>query len=307
MSWKNLVVGVIFIHLLFVLAAPGFTEDLEPRRWSHLPIDTNFAGFGYAFTSADIVLDPVLRAEDVQMDMHTWLASYIRTFALMNRSARIDVKQPYQMGKWTGLVDGVPRTVKRNGLTDTFVRISINLLGAPPLKGKDYATYRSQTKIENIIGVGLSLQLPTGEYMSDKLINLGTNRYTYRPQLGYVHSRGKWSGEISGTVEIYSDNDSFFNGSKLEQDPLYFVHSHLVYTFKPRLWTSVSFGYDTGGRSTVNGEKKNDRKENFYWAVSLGFPVFRQISAKVGYIGSHTNKSVGFDSDTFTVGLSTNW
>ena len=28
----------------FSFACPSFAEELEPRRWSHLPINTNFFG-----------------------------------------------------------------------------------------------------------------------------------------------------------------------------------------------------------------------------------------------------------------------
>ncbi|TNF35621.1 MAG: transporter, partial [Gammaproteobacteria bacterium] len=34
----------------------------DPRRWSHLPMDTHFGGIAYAHTTADIALDPVLQA-----------------------------------------------------------------------------------------------------------------------------------------------------------------------------------------------------------------------------------------------------
>ena len=93
--------------------------------------------------------------------------------------------------------------------------------------------------------------------MDDKLINLGTNRYTFRPQLGVVHNRGKWSMELTGAVYIYTDNNDFFNGNRLEQDPYYTIQTHLVYTFFPGLWTAAGAGYGYGGKSTISGEKKN--------------------------------------------------
>jgi len=296
--------GILLYLLLLHFVAPCSAEELEPRRWAHLPIDTNFLGAGYAYTEADISFDPVLKIEDGQMDLHTWAVKYIRTFSFLEKTARVDLLQAYQDGRWTGLLDGVPKTVTRQGWTDTLVRFAINLYGAPPLKGKGYSDYRSSVEKETIVGAGLSVQLPTGEYMNDKLINLGTNRYTFRPQIGVVHKLGKWSVEVSGRVALYTDNDDFFNGRKLEQEPLYIVHGHLVRTFRPGVWASASAGYDYGGTSTVDGDEKDDRKQDLGWALSFGFPVSRQLGIKLVYFGTRTQESTGTDSDTFSFGVS---
>jgi hypothetical protein len=303
---KIFIRGFLLFQLVF-FAWPCFAEQLEPRRWSHLPIDTNFAGAGYAYTEADINFNPVLKIEDAQMVMHTSAAKYIRTFALFDKTARVSFLQAYQDGRWSGLLDGVSTTVNRRGWSDTLMRFAVNLYGAPPLQGKEYVAYRVSTEVETIVGAGMSVQLPTGDYMDDKLINLGTNRFTFRPQFGVVHTRGKWSTEATGTVALYSNNNDFFNNKKLEQDPLYIIHGHLIYTFRPGLWAGASAGYDYGGISTVDGTKKNDRKENLAFAFSFGFPINRSLGVMVAYIGTRTQKSVGFDSDTFTIGLSAFW
>ena len=80
----------------------ALADELEPRRWSHLPINTNFFGIAYAYTDADIGFDPVIKLEDVTMELDTWAAKYIRTFALFDKTARIDLLQAYQKGHWSG-------------------------------------------------------------------------------------------------------------------------------------------------------------------------------------------------------------
>jgi hypothetical protein len=304
---NNFIRLLFLVQLISLFASPSFAEELEPRRWAHLPINKNFIGAGYAHTDADIGFDPVLKLENVELDLHAWLAKYIRSFRLFDKTARIGLVQAYQEGTWTGLLDGTPRKAKRSGWSDSFVRFAINLYGAPPLESKDYAKYRAETDVETIVGAGFSVQLPTGDYMDDKLINLGTNRFTFRPQLGAVHTRGKWSLETTGTVALYSDNDDFFNGKKLEQDPLYSLNGHLIYMFRPAVWASASAGYDYGGESTIDGEEKDDRKQNLAWALSFGFPLNRHLGVKVAYVGTRTQEDTGVDSDTLAVGFSAFW
>ena len=307
MFLKNLCVWFLCVFLILGLPFICLAQELEPRRWSHLPTGKNFAGGGYAYTDANILFDPVLRIEDVDMELHTWAVKYIRTFELFQKSARVDFAQGYQEGRWTGLVDGVPTSIKRSGLSDSLLRFAINLYGAPPLEGKEFAAYRAKANVETVFGTALVVRLPTGDYMDDKLINLGTNRFTFRPQLGVVHNRGKWSMELTGEVYLFTDNNDFFNGNRLEQDPLYTIQTHLIYTFRPGLWTAASAGYGYGGESTVSGDKKNDRRENLAWAFSFGFPITRQLGVKVIYLATRTQESIGLDSDSIGVGFSIFW
>ena len=113
--------------------------------------------------------------------------------------------------------------------------------------------------------------------------------------------------EVTGSAWIYTDNDEFFNGNKFEQDPLYTFQAHLVHTFRPGLWAGASAGYGYGGESTVSGVEKDDRKGNLAWAFNLGYQIKRQLGLKAAYIGSRTQESVGFDSDTIAVGFSIFW
>jgi len=295
------------VFLILVLPFLCVAQELEPRRWSHLPTGMNFVGGGYAYSEADIHFDPVLRIENVDMEMHSLVVKYVRTFELLQKSARIDFTQGLHEGHWAGLVDDVPVSIKRHGLSDSLLRFAINLYGAPPLEGKEFAAYRSKVDVETIVGAALAVQLPTGDYMDDKLINLGTNRFAFRSQLGVVHDRGKWSMELTGAVWLYTENDDFFNGNELEQDPLYTLQTHLVYTFRPGIWTAAGIGYAYGGESILNGEEKNDRKGNLVWAISMGYPITRQLGVKVVYLNTRTQETVGQDADSLAVGFSFLW
>ena len=102
----------------FALAGSAFSQDIEPRRWSHLPLGSNFGGIAYAYTEGDIFLNPVLRIEDAEFDLNTAAFKYIHAFELLGKSARIDLAQNYHSGTWSGVVNGVPSSIDRDGLSD---------------------------------------------------------------------------------------------------------------------------------------------------------------------------------------------
>jgi hypothetical protein len=301
-SWTVLALAILLLPRF------GQAQDIDPRRWSHLPIGANFAGVAYAYTTGNISLDPELRIQNGQFDVQTIGVKYIRSFDLLGKSARVDVGLPYQIGHWSGLLNGVPAAVDRSGFADSSVRFAVNLFGAPPLKGKEFAEYRA-TKADNetIVGIGLALQLPTGQYYSDKLINLGDNRFTIRPQLGAIHNWGKWSAELTGQTWFYTDNDNFFRGKKLAQDPLFTTDTSLIYTFRPGLWVAGSLGYAGGGTTTVNGVSNNDNESNVGFGFSVGLPISHTVGVKLYYIGGRTEASTGQDSDTFAAAFSVMW
>ena len=308
MSFSSNLSRCFLLCLLSIgLTFPCFALEQEPRKWNHLPVGSSFIGGAYAYSEADISFDPTLNLENVKMKMNTWAAKYIYNFELFDKSARIDITQAYQRGRWSGLLDGTPASTTRSGWTDTFVRFSANLCGAPPLRGEKFGTYRSKMKSETIVGAGLVVRLPTGNYKEEKLINLGQNRFAFRPQIGIVHTQEKWTGEVTGEVAFYTKNDSFFNGNTLEQKPLFATQAHLIRALTPGKWVSVSVGYNYGGENTLNGVDKDDKKQNIGWALSYSYPINRQTGIKIAYIGTRTKESTGFDSETLAIGGAFAW
>ena len=301
---RTLIFSVFFILLT---TGTALCQDLLPRRWSHLPIDTNFAATRYAYTRADINFDPVLKLDDVEMEMHTVGLGYIRTFEVLEKSARAEVKFPFQDARWTGLLDGKQASAHRRGLADPVVRVAVNILGAPPLKGKAFAKYRASIKQETIVGLGMVVHVPLGQYYEDKLLNLGSNRFTIRPQLGVVYQRGNWTAELTGSIWFFTDNCSFFNGLLREQDPLFTVQAHLIYTFHPAFWASMSGGMGYGAESTIDHVPMKDEQRNVAWSLGLGYSLTHQLGLNVKYVGIRNRSDTGADSDTLLMELAYFW
>lgn len=276
-------------------------QDLEPRRWAHLPSGLNFFGAGLFYIEGDIFLDPVLRAEDVEFERTGLGLTYIRSFGLFGKSARFDVSVPYAAGRWEGLVDGQYTSTRRRGFGDPRLRFSMLLYGAPSQSRQEYA--RSE-KSNTVVGAAIALTLPTGDYNETKLMNLSDNRFVVRPQIGVTHSRGKWTFEASGSVFLFGDNNEFWDGNKLENDPLYAIQGHVIHTFRPGLWLSLSAAYGWGYNPKVNGNPIDNPKRNWLTALSLGVPLSRTQGFKLSWLQGRTQEPTGADFQSFSMGWS---
>jgi len=293
------------VLMVFALLSAGHlqAQELEPRRWSRLPVGITFLGLGLRYSTGDILFDPVLTITDATLD-HTVLgASFIHTFDWFGQYARIDVTLPYASGKWDGLLGGEPASVKRTGFLDPTFRLSINLYGAPALKGKAFGQFMAEHPVNTTVGLALGLTVPVGEYFSHRLINLGNNRWALRPQLGVLHEHNRWQFEATGAVMLYGDNRDFFPGTEVrEQDPLWSVQGHVMYTFRPGLWAGASAGYAWGGQSTISGVRKDDENRIVVWSLSLGVPISLRQGLKFAFIRNRTHTDTGSDLDFLTLG-----
>lgn len=285
---------------LLCIAGGVVAQDVEPRRWTPLPVGTTVVGLGVIRGEGDVAFDPLLKLEETTVETTTTEVSVVHAFDLFGQTARVDVRLPQQHARWEGLLDGAPRTRDVRGLGDPRVRLSVNLVGAPALSGNAFQAYHASQAVNTVVGAALAVTLPLGEYDEDRLLNLGSNRFAVTPQLGAVHSRGHWSYELTGSVSLFTGNSEFLVDQTREQDPLFALQAHVVYA--PGPWfASLGAAYDWGGESTVDGVAKGDYRETLFFGLSAGISIDRQSSVQVAYVGSRAQKDIGSDSDN--VGL----
>jgi hypothetical protein len=289
--------------MLFIINS-SYCQDIEPRRWNPLPLKTNVLAVGYAHTSGTILFDPLLQAEDVTVKVNSVVLSYIRPFKIGKKLARFDVVMPYTNATWKGLLTGVPERIHRDGFSDPRMRLSINLTGAPAGTGQELQEYLAAHPVHTTIGISLAVTLPLGQYFEEKLINLGQNQFVFSPQVGLVHNWRQWSYELTASVSLFSENPNFSSGQDKRQDPIFALQTHLIKTFKPRYWASVSLAYGLGGRSVVNRQPNNDERGDVQYGLAFGFPLIKKQGIKVFYIHSETIKDIGSNLDILGLGWS---
>jgi hypothetical protein len=285
-----------------VLGAAGRAQELEPRAYSPNPKGANFVLLAYGHSSGEVVFDPSVPITNVEAGVNSTALFYGRTFGLFGRSASAAVQLPYGWGTVDGDVFEERRSVYRSGLADLRLRLTTNLLGGPALAPGEFAKRRPRTTL----GASLVAVAPTGQYDPSKLVNLGTNRWSFKPELGLSHPAGRWLFELYAGAWVFTDNPDFFGGSRRHQDPLFAVQGHVGYTFRPRLWVAGNATFYTGGRTTVDGVEKADLQRNSRYGLTLALPVTRRTSLKVSWTRGLIVR-VGGKFDTVAVGYQVLW
>jgi len=273
-------------------AALAHAGEIEPRSFSNAPVGINFLIAGYAHSEGGLSTVASSPIEDAQLKMNTEVLAYARTLDVWGKSGKFDVILPHSNLSGTAMVAGHPVGRYISGLNDPLFRFSTNFYGAPALSLQDFSKYQQDL----IIGGSIQISAPLGQYDSDKLVNLGSNRWFMKPNLGISKELGPLTLELSAGVFLFTDNDDYFKGSTLEQDPLYTTQLHTTYNFGRGVWAAVSGTYDYGGRTTVNSIRKDDAQSNSRVGATLALPVNRNNSIKL-YASSGVATRIGNDYD----------
>jgi hypothetical protein len=201
----------------------------------------------------------------------------VRSFDFLGQSAKFDVIVPYSAFSAHALVAGQNHEREMSGFGDPRFRVSANLFGAPALSAKEFANYKQDL----IVGVSLQVSAPLGQYDDTKLLNLGNNRWSFRPELGISKAWGPWILEIAPSATFFTDNSDFFYGRNFAQAPLYLVRTDLIYNFDSGAWIALDGAYFAGLRTTVNGVKGDNDQENARVGLTVALPIDRRNSVKL--------------------------
>jgi hypothetical protein len=297
-----LILSCLAIAMLLSSAGTAQAQQLEPRAYSPAPIGLNFLGLGALYTTGGVVTDPSLPIQNVQARVYTVAPYYGRTFGLLGRLANVTVSTPFAEAKVHGDVFDVGQSIERNGLLDPQMRFAVNLLGGPALTPREFR----QHKPEATLGASLTVTAPFGEYDPSRLINLSTNRWACKPELGLSQPVDNWVFELYAGVWLFEANDNFFGGQVRRQDPLASYQAHIVYEARPRLWAAADFTYYAGGETTVNGQPQHDRQSNTRGGLTFSFPVKQDQSVKLTWARGVSTR-IGSSFDTFGVAWQWAW
>jgi len=296
------VAGVVCLLLLF--AASGSAQDLDPRAYAHVPINGTFLVTGFAVSHGGIVTDPALIVTDVNATVETPSLGVARSFSLFGKTAQIFGALPYSWAQASGKVLEEATSITRAGLSDTRLRFSVLMRGAPATSALQFAKAPRRT----ILGASLTVSAPTGQFFTDRLINIGTNRWGFKSEFAVSTPIGeRWLVDTYAALLLFTGNDSFYPGTAARtQEPMGAFQAHVSYSFRRQMWAAFDATYYVGGRSTVNGVPNSDRQSNTRVGTTFAFPVGRRHSIK---LAASTGAIVraGANFTTFAFGWQTAW
>lgn len=254
-------------------------QDLEPRAYSPAPVGTNFVIVNYSHTSGDVLLDPSLPIQNANVEFNAAAIGYYHSFGLLGRQTTVALGLPYVWGSGTGLLNGTPASIYRSGLGDPSLRISYNLYGSRALTPEEFKKRHSKT----VIGVSVLMTAPFGQYDPRLLINIGTNRWSFRPQIGFSREVHRWTLDLYLGGYFFTENSNFFGGRVRDQSPIGATQVHVSYTIRRGMWAAADGIYYTGGRTTINGIRGNDLQQNVRVGLTFSLPIAKAQSLKFQY------------------------
>lgn len=297
--WRLLLCLAVTTASTGILAA----QELEPRAYAASPVGVNFLVVAGGRSSGGVVVDPSLFVEDVEATVTSLGIGVGRTMNLFGRTGLVVAVVPYAWAEAAGNVGEQARRITRSGLADPRVKLSINLVGGHAQTPREFASSRRTT----IVGVSLAVAPPLGQYTGTKLINLGANRWAFKPEVGVSRAVGRWTIEGYGGVVLFTTNDAFYTGTSVRtQAPVVALQAHVSYTVRRQLWTAFDATWYSGGTTTVNGARNADLQRNSRLGATLSLPVGRQQSIKFsGSTGATTR--IGADFRTVAAAWQVTW
>jgi len=289
------------VAVVLAAATTAKAQELEPRAFANAPVGLNFLILGYGYSRGDVSLDTSAPIEDGKVTVHSAVLAYARSLDAWGRTAKLDLVLPYAWLSGSAKIAGKPVEREVSGLGDPQIRLSYLFYGAPALTLEEFADY----KPDLILGAGVAVTVPLGQYDSDKLVNIGTNRWSFKPEIGISKTFGPVTLELAPSATFYTDNENFFGGRRLQRDPLYAVQGHLIYHTRFGLWTALDATYYGGGRTTINGVE-GEPLQGLRVGGTLAIPINRYNSIKLAAsTGAYTR--VGGNFTTAVIAWQFRW
>jgi hypothetical protein len=278
-------VGVFL--LLSGVTPPLRAQDLSPRAYVVTPTGTNAVTLSNVFSDGDLLFEGTVPIEGAKGRMNMPSLTYYRALRLFGRSSNFALTQPYGVGSFSGSVLGEEVIADRSGLFDTVVRFAVNLAGAPAMNLAQARAWQQRT----LLGASLKVVVPTGQYDPTKLINLGSNRWSFKPEIGLSRRWGHWILDGYAGVWLFTRNPEFFSNNAYvqgthsqTQDPILAFETHLSYDVRPRLWVSFDANFWYGGKTSVDGTQNPiTLQKNSRIGLTASVPISRHHSFKLSY------------------------
>lgn len=242
------------------IAGQAYAQFTEPHAYDNTPVGTNQLEVRYAYAHANASIDTSLIFASAKFNLNQGTIDYTRYFGLLHRLMWVEASVP--IAGLGGSITGANIPGSAIGAGDSSYQMAVLLKGGPALNAAQFDDYEPAT----ILGVSLSITAPTGLYNANKILNLGSDRWSFKPEIALSHPFGhehKWQVDAYANVYFYSDNTSYHGRQILRQEPLPGLEGHISYSFNNRLWGSFDTRYSLRGSTLISGVSQNNPQQNF--------------------------------------------
>lgn len=301
-GWARTLAGVALSALSLLASAPARSQDLEPRQYTNVPVGMSFLVAGYTYTQGGIAFDNSLPVSKPDLETNSGVLGLSRALDLWGKSGKVDAIVPFTWLSGSALFNGEPVNRSVSGFADPLFRLSVNLYGAPAMTVEEMPGYRQDL----VVGAALQVSAPLGQYDDTRVVNIGANRWWFRPSIGASKAIGPWTLETTAGATLYTANEDFYGGQRRTQDPIYSVQGHVIRSLSHGMWASLSATFFTGGTTEIDGVGERDLQRNWRVGGTFAFPVDRRNSVKL-YASDGVSARTGNSFTLFGIAWQYRW
>jgi Putative MetA-pathway of phenol degradation len=292
----------IFI-VISMISSRTRCQEIEPRSYAVVPTGLHAMALSYTFSSGNVITAESSPIQNLDVTNNVFNLGYVRTYTLFNKLARLAVSVPFGFLNGSAKFQGIDTAGSRTGFYDGRIKFGVNLFGSPALAPQDFQKFQEQT----VFGASVVISVPIGQYYPSKLINLGSNRWGFKPELGLSHREGRLFYEIYSGVWFYTKNTDFFKSYVQQENSLFTFQAHVDYTFKHGKYLALNGGYADGGETSLNGVEQHDEDQNWRLGATFSAPIFNKHQSIKAMVNTGIATKAGQNYTALTIVYQYTW
>lgn len=263
---------LVFLCLLVSAIRPhdACAQFTDAHTYDNTPVGLNQIELSYSYLRANSSIDTSLVIVGAHLNLNQGMISYTRYFGLANRLMWVTAGVP--LAGLSGSVAGTNISGSVSGAGDSSYQFGALLKGGPALSVSQFENYKPTT----VLGVSFTVTAPTGLFRANKILNLGSDRWSFKPEIALSHPFGseqKWQVDAYANAYFYTDNTSYHGKEILRQEPLPGLEGHISYAFTGKLWASLDTRYSFRANTIVDGVDQANPQENFILGSEINLSV----------------------------------
>ena len=264
-----------FVLAFFYTPGKASAQFNDARAYDNTPVGVSQLELNYTYVRSSASLDPSLAIAGAHLKLNQGTISYTHYFAVFRRMTWVEAAVP--LAGLEGSIAGTNVHGSISGAGDSSYQLAMLLKGGQALSISQFENYKPVTSL----GLSLTVTAPTGLYNSGKILNLGSERWSFKPEIALSYPFGpeqKWEFDAYGNASFYTDNTSYRGREILRQEALPGLEGHVSYSFNERIWASLDTRYSLRASTYVDGVSQNDPQQNFIVGSELNVSLSPQNS-----------------------------